>query len=165
MEATFDTAVEGLEQMGASIGERELVEMLRRHGQEEGALLERYRRYATDASSPAVRYLVQLLLEDESRHHRLLVEMANAIAWGWTANSPVPVTPGIFEGKGQDDRLEAETNELLAFEERDEKELRRLLNQLRDFRETTMWSLVVETMLADTKKHAHILRFIARHLT
>lgn len=165
MEPTFETAMEGLEQMGASVGERELVEMLRRHGEEEGVLLQRYERYATEASSPAVRYLVGLLLEDETRHHRLLVELANAIAWGWSANSPVPATPGIYEDSGQDDRLAAETNELLAFEEQDEKELRRLRNQLRDYRDTTMWSLVVETMLADTQKHAHILRFIARHLT
>ena len=47
--ATFDEAVEGLRETGASVGTRELVELIVRHGAEEGALLATYEELATQA--------------------------------------------------------------------------------------------------------------------
>jgi hypothetical protein len=163
MEPTFETAIEGLEQMGASVKDRNLVDMLQRHGTEEGALLERYQRFAEEASLPAVRYLVRLIIEDESRHHRLLAELANAIAWGWSGNSPVRVPPELATTAGSDGQLAQETMELLGFEKKDKEELRRLRRELRDYEDTTLWALIIDIMLQDTEKHARILTFISDH--
>lgn len=165
MEATFESAVEGLDQMGASVQERELVGLLARHGREEGSMLERYQRFAQEASSPAVRYLVKLILDEERNHHRLLAEMANTIAWGWSANSPGPATPEIFpqeDGRGD---IAKQTKELLASEGRDRAELRRLRKQLRPYENTTLWALIVDLVLLDTEKHTRILRFISDHIS
>ena len=52
MESTFESAMEGLGSTGASKDTRDLVEMLARHGEEEGAILSRYQRFAEDASAP-----------------------------------------------------------------------------------------------------------------
>jgi MoxR-like ATPase len=164
MDPMFESALEGLDKMGASVGERELVAMLARHGEEEGMLLERYQRFAEEAASPAVRYLVKLILDDERRHHRLLAEVANTVAWGWSANSPAPAAPDIFPKEDPAGPLARETKELLAAEERDRDELRRLRKQLRPYEDTTLWALVIEMMMLDTEKHAMILRFISRHL-
>jgi hypothetical protein len=35
--------------------------------------------------------------------------------------------------------------------------------RLRPFADTTLWVLVVDLMLLDTKKHATMLRFLERH--
>lgn len=164
MEATFESAIEGLDSMGASVHERELVGMLARHGKEEGVLLERYQRFATDAGSPAVRYLVQMILDEERRHHRLLAEMANTIAWGWSENSPGEAAPEIFPRNEPDDALARETRELLAAEKRDRGELRKLRKELKPFEQTTLWALVVDLMLLDTEKHTRILRFISKNI-
>jgi hypothetical protein len=164
MDPIFKSAVDGLDKMGASVSERKLVEMLTRHGEEESALLERYQRFAEEAASPAVRYLVQLIVEEEGRHHRLLAEMANAVAWGWSGNSPVAATPGFILNEGPASSLRRETDELLAAEERDRAELRRLLKDLEPYEDTTLWGLVVDLMLLDTEKHTTILRFISGHI-
>ncbi len=164
MEATFESAVEGLDQMGASVQERGLVELLARHGREEGSMLEQYQRFAEEASSPAVRYLVKLILDEERNHHRLLAEMANTIAWGWSANSPAPATPEIFPQEDAGGPLASETKALLAAEEKDRAELRRLRKQLKPFEETTLWALIVDLVLLDTEKHTRILRFISDHI-
>lgn len=156
-EATFDTALHGLRAVGASVDERELVHLLATHAQKEGAILERYRRFATEATSPAVRYLVKLIVDDEERHHRLLAEMANAIAW--EGQSPVQSVPDVFDGV--DEVLSAETEALLDAERADSRELKRLQRRLETFSDTTMWPLIVDLMLLDTEKHIHILRFIA----
>lgn len=165
MDPAFVSALEGLDKMGASVADRELVAMLARHGEEEGALLERYQRFAEEAASPAVRYLVKLIIDDERKHHRLLAEVANTVAWGWSANSPAEATPELFphEDPAQGP-LAQETKELLASEERDRTELRRLRKELRRYEDTTLWALIIELMMLDCEKHALMLRFISRHL-
>ena len=47
----FDWAREGLERTGAAPDVRDVVELLARHGEEEGAILGRYRRFAEEASA------------------------------------------------------------------------------------------------------------------
>ncbi len=164
MTATFESAMDGLRQTGASVEERELVEMLARHGREEGALLERYQRFVDEGPTPAARYLVQLILDDERKHHRLLAELANTIAWGTGANSPVEATPDVYP-KGKPDRAFAEETEaLVKAEERDRAEMRRMRRRFKDYEDTTLWPLVIDILLLDTEKHIEILRFISRHI-
>jgi hypothetical protein len=157
-EAVFDSAVRGLREAGASADEHELVEWITRHGREEGELLERYEAVVVRSASPATRYLVRLILEDERRHHRLLAEIADAIAWG-TLTSPGPAVPRLGE-PDTDAEVVAETKALLALEKRDRAELRKLRRRLRSY-SGTLWPLLVDVMLHDTDKHTRILEFIS----
>ncbi len=165
MDTTFETAKRGLRQTGGSVESHELVELLARHGSEEGALLERYQRFIDDAPTTYVRYLVQLIVDDERRHHRLLTELANAIAWGSSEWSPDPAMPTMASAVDQDEGqvLLRETRVLLQSEKRDRIALKRLRKRLRAYADTTMWTLVVDLMLLDTEKHTQILGFIADH--
>lgn len=158
---TMDEAVRGLKETGASVSERELVNLLARHAKDEGSVLARYERFAQDAPSPAARYLVGLIIEDERRHHRVLTELAYAIAWGQWAPSPdaVPdLDPGI-----NDRDVVAATRELLEAEQLDRAELKELRKKLHDYRDTTLWDLVADMLMMDTDKHIRILRFLIDH--
>ncbi len=57
----------------------------------------------------------------------------------------------------------AQTKRLLAAERADERALRRIRRKLQPFADTTLWALVIDMMLLDTKKHATMLRFLERH--
>jgi hypothetical protein len=162
IESTFDSAMEGLRTSGASAETRELVELLARHGEAEGAILNRYKRFAVEASAPETRYLVQLILDDERRHHRLMVEMANALAWGISRESPYPAVPDVTHKDAGNRALTEETQHLLKSEEQDRLDLKDLRKRLRPFRDTTMWELLVDIMLMDTDKHIRILGIIAK---
>lgn len=157
--ATFEGAIDGLRATGASVDMRELVELIVRHGTEEGALLSTYEQLATQAPDESVRYLINLILEDERRHHRLLAELGNAIAWGvgQAPGSTVPRLPGRIEGA-----LLEQTQRLRKSEEADARALQSLRRRLKPFADTTLWVLVIDLMLLDTKKHATILRFLER---
>jgi hypothetical protein len=72
MATEFRDAIRGLDATAANHSTRKVVEALERHGREEAELLERYQRFVDESESPAVRYLVALILEDEQRHHRVL---------------------------------------------------------------------------------------------
>jgi hypothetical protein len=158
---TFDEAVRGLRATGASAGTYKVVGAIERHGREEGELLERYQRFIDSAESPAARYLVNLILEDERRHHRVLGDLANTVAWG-RVDSPADVVPVYPEAIESNTALKAETRKLLRHELHDRAELRRLRRRLRAFGDAPLWILLVDLMLADTDKHIHILRFVLR---
>ncbi len=134
--------------------------MIDRHRREEGALLDRYEHIAQESSSVGVSYLVNLILEDERRHHRLLAEIAHAIVWGTIADAR-PAVPRMVEGTA-DEALVAQTKVLLASEKKDRTELRRLRRRLRSY-SGTMWPLLIDLMLLDTDKHTRILRYILKH--
>ena len=164
MADTFDWAREGLRSTGASKDICELVEMLARHGKEEGALLSRYQRFADEASAPENRYLVRLIIDDERRHHGLLVEMANAIAWGLIDESADPVLPDLTHGDAGNEALAEETQLLILAEKHDHVELKRLRKRLRSFRNVSLWTLVADLMLLDTEKHIRILELVAKNI-
>lgn len=143
--------------------EHSVLELLEYHGSREGAILESYRRVAERSpAGGAIRYLVQLILDDEQRHHLVFDEMANAIrSFVWE----VPVEPRLPAlGAHSDPELLAETERLLAFEQRDRKDLRRLRKSLRGSPESSLDPLMVELMLLDTDKHIAILEHVKSRL-
>lgn len=163
MESSFESALRGVEETGGSVADKQLVEHLSRHGKDEGAMLERYQHFADSSPSPATRYLIKLLMEDEHRHHRILAEIANAAAWGWGGNSPEPAVPDLQGHQAETPEMLAATKELLEAEEEDKRELDRLKRELKPYADTTLWSLLVDLMILDTEKHARILRFVLEH--
>ncbi len=162
MTTKFEKALEGLRTTRASVSTREVVEALNRHGREEAELLERYQRFVDEAESPAARYLVQLILDDEKRHHRVLEELANTIAWGWTKGVPDEIVP-VFPTDGNEGAVRAETRAFLGHELRDRIHLKRLRRRLRSYGDAPVWALLVDMMQSDTEKHIDILRFILRN--
>ena len=59
--------------------------------------------------------------------------------------------------------LLAAIEELLAFEKDAARQLKRLDKMVKDARSTTSWSLLVELMALDTRKHIRILEFLRAH--
>lgn len=123
-------------------------------------MLGEYERLSNSASDPAARYLIDLILEDERRHHRMLVELATAMAWDTLSGVDTSV-PSL--GWHLDEELVTATRTLRENEEKDRRELLALKKMLRPFEETTLWALMVEVILLDTAKHARILKFLEQH--
>jgi len=146
---------------GASVDTRDLVDLIVRHGTEEGELLARYETLAAGSDNEMAAYVIGLILEDERRHHRLLAEVANAAAWSNTSRAPEGATPPVLGGI--DGELLAQTRRLLAAEQKDERALRRIRRKMKPFADTTLWALVIDMMILDTKKHATMLRFLEQH--
>jgi rubrerythrin len=162
VQETCDHAREGLRTLGASPWEFEVVEALERHGRTEGATLERYRRFADSADAPAVRFLVDLIMEEERRHHEALAQLAETIAWSLIPEAAEGDTIPALGFADTDPDLRRETRALLALERSDSVELRGLVKKMKSVRNTTLWALVLELIIADTSKHIKILEFLER---
>lgn len=144
--------------VGASFWERSLLEMLQAHEAEEADVEQAYRQLAEQINAPDVRFLINLVLEDEERHHRWLGQLANSVkALAVDDHNPDIPWVGRLDDK---DELRAATKRFLNIERQDAKGLRHLMRELHDVEETTLWALLVKLMLLDTEKHIEILRFI-----
>jgi hypothetical protein len=146
---------------GLSPLEEGLYRHLSEHVSSEADLLASYRELAEAPDTPeAARYLIRLIVEDEERHHRLFHEMTAALGNQW---GPSPdAAPDLPYGPPSR-ALEEVTIRFLAAEREDQKQLRALRREMRPFRNTTLWTLLVELMEHDTAKHIHLLTFVRDH--
>ena len=141
-------------------GEQEgnLLAILGTHGEREGAVLNSYAQLVEHCEDEGTRYLGQLILDDEERHHRITEEMLNQVRSVVEDLDIEPKTPSMV-GRVSDDLL-AETKRLLAFEKDDLAELRRLRKDLKHAKAFPLLSLLVNLMIQDTRKHIEILTFL-----
>jgi rubrerythrin len=146
---------------GASVWEQELFDHVDGHATAEQAILDDYRALADDEeAAPATRYIARLILDDEMRHHRMFLDLAESIRQMGelrVENEPIPTLTGL---RADADRVLDVTERLLAVERDDAKELKSFAKQLADVRDTTLWGLLVEIMRHDTEKHIMILQFL-----
>lgn len=151
------------EPVGASVWETDLYEHLTSHEDKEMDLLVSYQQVAEEAGAPAFTYLVSLIGEDEARHHKLFRDLASALRTDAELGGEEPTVPRL-NGWGPDPGRVVDVSErLIELERSDLKELRRLERELDDVKDTTLWSLIVRIMQADTEKHIAILDFVRRH--
>jgi hypothetical protein len=147
--------------VGSREWERDILEHIETHGETEGEILDEYQTLVDDEEvHPAVAYLARIILDDEVRHHRIfddLAENMRQIADESIDRSPIPSLQGFHTDRVRIQRL---TGQLLEVERRDERELKDLAKRLKDFEKVTLWGLLIELMLDDTRKHIKILKFI-----
>jgi rubrerythrin len=149
--------------VGGSVWEQELYEHLTSHVESERGLLAGYQQAAVESGSGAFRYLASLIVEDEVRHHRLFEELAEALRTEAEFRPGDPVVPRLDGWGTNPKRIVELTEQLIAQEERDASELRRLAKTLHEVKDTTLWRLLVQLMEIDTAKHLAILEFARKH--
>jgi hypothetical protein len=150
-----------LTELSGSPWDEELLTHFTQHVNAEQELLEAYAEFR-EGGPEHVRYLVDLILGDEARHHRMFQELVNRVRSDIDFRDYNPKVPYLRPASAGVAALTEATDRLLAFEHEDQKSLHRLQKELRPVRDTTLFSLLVELMELDTKKHIAILEFLRR---
>ncbi len=126
-------------------------------------MLEEYRSAAEASSSKAFEYLVNLLIEDEMRHHRIFLELADSLETISLRPGADPQVPYLDFNRTNKEAVLELTETLLEKEQQDALELKRLQRELGDVKDTSIWGLLVDLMQRDTQKHIAILKFVKKH--
>jgi hypothetical protein len=163
VEVTMRRTREEAEKSRPRLGQldEELLAFVTTHIANETELLASYQATVADSPDEYVRYLLQLIISDEQRHHQLLGEMANYLRAVGDGSDVRPHTPWLTRPK-QPSSLRAATKRLTRAERRDRRELRRYRRRLRPLRKTSLLGVLVDSMLLDTDKHLLLLRAIRR---
>jgi len=148
---------------GPSAWARELHAHLTSHVEIERGMLEEYRSAAEASSSKAFEYLVNLLIEDEIRHHRIFLELADSLETMSLRPGADPQVPYLDFNRTNKEAVLDLTETLLEKEQQDALELKRLQSELGDVKDTSIWGLLVDLMQRDTQKHIAILKFVKKH--
>ena len=147
--------------VGSREWESDVYQHVANHSHIEGEILDEYQRLADDEEiPPAFAYLARIILDDEVRHHRIfddLAENMRQMVEESDDRSPIPSLRGFHTDRVRIQRL---TERLLEVERSDERELKDLAKRLKEFDKVTLWGLLIELMLDDTRKHIKILKFI-----
>jgi rubrerythrin len=148
------------EQTRDSAWEVQLRTLLNEHGAREQAALVAYHALAGSTGDEGMRYLANMIVDEEARHHRMITEMLRRVDSDLYEIDLEPSVPaGIRPGA---DFFQA-TSELLELEKEDEHELRRLRHMMRNEPDGSLLPLLVDLLLLDTQKHITMLRFIEKH--
>ena len=129
------------------------------HVREEGEFLSAYEALVARSEDESVRFLLELILGDEHRHHDLFMSMADASV----GEAPFPGPPRLSPGAARE--LLEPTERFLAAEREESKKLSALRRSLKPVAGGTLWPLIVELMEIDTSKHVRILQFLRDRLT
>jgi hypothetical protein len=134
------------------------------HADGETETLRSYRRLAATAADPAVALLMNLVVEDEERHHELLRRMATRLrdALEWTRSPDALPTRAIPQGQEHGD--DAVTLLKHIREEQESAEHLRVLAKQNSNLYGGLFELLLQTMALDSEKHARILRFVCQRM-
>ena len=112
--------------IGWTVGETELFSHLSGHAALEGAILDEYTQAAAATQSKALAYLIEILMEDERRHHRWFAELASSLASDASFSGTEPAVPYMDFHRADRAAVRDVTDRLLDHEKADERELIRL---------------------------------------
>lgn len=149
--------------LGASSWEHDLYIHLTEHVRRESEILEQYRAAASATGSKALAYVVDLLAQDERRHHAIMASLARSLKSEVEMTGEEPEVPRLDLHSVDTEKVRALSRDLLENERLDKVELKRLRKELDQAADTTLWALLVDTMRIDTDKHIAILRFVEKH--
>lgn len=141
--------------VGSSVSDGRLFHHFNQHVAQEQDLIDAYTTLADETDSQAFRYLAGIIVEDETRHHRIFGELVNAVRAYVELRNVEPQVPRLGRWGSDTQTVLTATEAFLRRERDDARDLKRLYKELRDFRDTTLWSLLVKVMEmeADTDKH------------
>ncbi|HET7652215.1 MAG TPA: hypothetical protein VFK42_04205 [Acidimicrobiales bacterium] len=128
------------------------------HVREESQFLDEYEKLCESLTDPGTRFLVELILEDERRHHQLFERMSATALGEASGEEATPPPPQLTPEDAA--RVLPPTERFLAAEKEDRHHLAELRKQLKPARDDTLWELIIELLELDTAKHVRILEYV-----
>jgi hypothetical protein len=146
---------------GESLSER-LLRSMRIHVEEENESVQAHKAVIAATDDPAVKLLLNVVLEDEERHHGLLQRMAESFHEELTG---VYSSGALPSGTGTKPSAEAiETVKTSLQKEHDGVHKMRQIAEGNKALYGGLFSLLIETMVLDSQKHEHVLAFTLKRL-
>jgi rubrerythrin len=142
----------------------ELLHIFEAHVRGESQHIDAYRGLAASSADPVVAMLMDLVLEDEERHHDLFRRMTGRLREDVEALSATETLTYTRPAKGAvDPHLSSTIEEYARDEVQGARELRRLARESRTLY-GGLFGLLLETMADDSEKHERVMRFVLKRI-
>lgn len=143
---------------------QQLAHYLQEHMDTEREGLRDYAHLAAETKNDQVRFLINIILDDEVRHHRIFQDMVNWIRAEHAQREDMETNIGSRPSVSGEERehLIEMTETMLELEREDETHLKELEKMVAEVADTAWWSALVDAMRHDTRKHIMLLEAVRR---
>jgi len=129
------------------------------HSGKEVDFIRRYQEIAQKTKDPTIKFLLQLIISDEEKHHGIMHAMAASLRGNlnWTRSPEAMSSPGDL-GEDRDAFLKL-TADFIKNEKEGIKETKKLMKSSKGYYQG-LFTLLLEATIRDSEKHVDILDFL-----
>ena len=133
------------------------------HETHEAVFVRRYREIFQTMHNPLVKFLVELILADEEKHHKVLESMTSTLKGALTWTRFENAIEGLCNLGQQKDEILNVTEEFIRAERKEIVEYRKLMRPSKRYYQG-LFTLFLAAMIHDSEKHIEILEFLRQKL-
>jgi hypothetical protein len=133
------------------------------HETHEAVYVRRYRELFLRLQNPLVKFLLELILADEEKHHTVLQSMTSTLKGAVTWTRFESALEGLYNLGQQKDEILKVTEEFIRAEKREIVEYRKLMRATKRYYQG-LFTLFLAAMIHDSEKHVEILEFLRKQL-
>jgi len=161
------TGTPGSKTVGVILDETSEVERLMKefesHETDEAVFVRRYREMFETMRNPLVKFLVELILADEEKHHTVLQSMTSTLKGALTWTRFETALEGLYNLGQQKEEILHVTEEFIRAEKKEIVENRKLMRASKRYYQG-LFTLFLAAMIHDSEKHIEILEFLRQKL-
>jgi bacterioferritin (cytochrome b1) len=133
------------------------------HETHEAVYVRRYREIFERMRNPLIKFLVELILADEEKHHTVLQAMASTLKGSVTWTRLENAIEGLYNLGEQKDEILKVTEDFMQAEKKEIVEYRKLMRASKTYYQG-LFTLFLSAMIHDSEKHVEILEFLRNKL-
>jgi bacterioferritin (cytochrome b1) len=129
------------------------------HESEESKFLKQYKEVAGTTQNRMIKFLLQMIISDEEKHHAITHAMASTLKGDLNWTSPDDALHGLYSVVEEKDKLLQLTEGFILVEKQGIKEYKELIKSSKGYYRD-LFVLLFESMIHDSEKHIKILEFL-----
>jgi rubrerythrin len=129
------------------------------HETQEKDFLRQYKEVAADVRQPLIKFLLQLIISDEEKHHAVTHAMVATLKGDLNWTKPEDAIRGLYDMGEKKQELLAVTEEFIRTEKEGIRECKTLTKVSRRYYKG-LFALLMGCMIHDSQKHVMILEFL-----
>ena len=156
--------MEGAEAGAGGISDVErLTNEFEAHEGHEGVFLVQYKELVKQTANPLIKFLLQLIVSDEEKHHAVSHAMLSTLKGDLNWTKPPDSLRGLYDIGAEKAKLLAVTEGFIEVERNGIKEYKKLIKESKGYYHD-LFVLLFQSMVHDSEKHIKILEFLRQRL-
>jgi len=133
------------------------------HEGHEGKFLLQYKELVKQTGNPLIKFLLQLIVSDEEKHHAVSHAMLSTLKGDLNWTKPEDALRGLYNLGAEKDKLLEVTEGFIEVERTGIKEYKKLIKESKGYYHD-LFVLLFQSMVHDSEKHIKILEFLRQRL-
>ena len=133
------------------------------HESKEGKFLRQYKDLVGKTDNRMVKFLLQMIVSDEEKHHAITHAMASTLKGDLNWTRPDDALRGLYDLGKDKEKLLKLTEDFIRVEKEGIDEYKKLIKESKGYYRN-LFGLLFSSMIRDSEKHAEILEFLRDRL-